>query len=700
MSPFLGLDGGFGWLESRGDTVWRPQSNANVNGTGNGLFQTAANISTTQQMFFNELKFAAAKSIRTSTIILATFNTVAAFATAMGILFDAYYREKRNNKKFKFSRRNGCTVFPTVFTFIPTVFTFVPTADVFPLAVSFAIIVQSVTFAVAQSTGLDALFGTGCTMMAQFMLPAVFLAPYTQLVFGLEIAMRALKKNPFAPRGKWDVSICLFIISMLTLANFLVADFDQSPNFCLTSLFWFVAHYSVGCFGLLVGIVSTLLICAVVIFVRLHRSIEVEVTARVSASRTVYYLALAIISNGFMLPYFFAMAFISQRNSNGNHLTLAMVASVVANVSGLMTGGLYLFLKSNTLSTISPRDKAGEYERRKLKYKIRRADDTDLDGGFDSHIMNPVTGPGSLRRTESDSSLISTEKVEDSQAESRSLASTATYTGQDPNPLRSNAVYPPSSMPKKPEPARFSAMSSAIGHMRKRSYSLFPNNAPSIKSSFTLLPATTYSPFAAKERQDDSLKPPPSMRNLAMRGHRRDSSLISSATVQIGLRLSSVEDMPPVVTNTVAVRDPHVYDLECPLVAQEKAEAAAHKRPAALDTSVGSPRSIEIEVEVEDDSPKRDPVRDAKMKTLPPVPNRQSIKTAVDEGEMLSPSIYSPVSPSKLKLPSPRGVGFTMPRSKSNAGTNSPRSPPMRSPSRRATEDDGPTPAKAKGDWI
>jgi hypothetical protein len=39
------------------------------------------------------------------------------------------------------------------------------------------------------------------------------------------------------------------------------------------------------------------LICVVVVFVRLHRSIKVEVTARVAASRMVYYLALAAISN-------------------------------------------------------------------------------------------------------------------------------------------------------------------------------------------------------------------------------------------------------------------------------------------------------------------------------------------------------------------------------------------------------------------
>lgn len=147
------MDGGVGWLESRGDTSWTPNTNV-TGGNGNGLFQSATN--TTTNMIINEFRFAAAKSIRTSTIILATFNTVAAFATAVGILFDTYYRKKRNDKKFRF-RRNG--------------FTFVPAAEVYPLVLSFGIVVQGITFAAAQSTGLKSLVGLGCTLISQLMLP-------------------------------------------------------------------------------------------------------------------------------------------------------------------------------------------------------------------------------------------------------------------------------------------------------------------------------------------------------------------------------------------------------------------------------------------------------------------------------------------------------------------------------------------------
>lgn len=86
-----------GWLESRGDSM-ASESNEFLTQAATG-----SNASMSNQMLINQLKFAAAKSIRTSTIILATFNAVAAFATAIGILYDAYSRERRNNRSFKFT---------------------------------------------------------------------------------------------------------------------------------------------------------------------------------------------------------------------------------------------------------------------------------------------------------------------------------------------------------------------------------------------------------------------------------------------------------------------------------------------------------------------------------------------------------------------------------------------------------------------
>tara|TARA_R110002060_G_scaffold2780_8_gene4576 strand:- start:322 stop:666 length:345 start_codon:yes stop_codon:yes gene_type:complete len=77
------------------------------NRTGNPFFQSATNRTgsggnSTFNLISN-LVFAESKSVRTSTIILATFNILAAFATACSILYDCYWASKRCNPKFKAS---------------------------------------------------------------------------------------------------------------------------------------------------------------------------------------------------------------------------------------------------------------------------------------------------------------------------------------------------------------------------------------------------------------------------------------------------------------------------------------------------------------------------------------------------------------------------------------------------------------------
>jgi hypothetical protein len=83
--------------------LWRRQFGGDLNGDGapDNPFGFRLQGNSTSRLR-EELRFAPAKSIRTSTIILSVFNVIAAFATAAGILWDGYSREKRNNEKFRF----------------------------------------------------------------------------------------------------------------------------------------------------------------------------------------------------------------------------------------------------------------------------------------------------------------------------------------------------------------------------------------------------------------------------------------------------------------------------------------------------------------------------------------------------------------------------------------------------------------------
>ena len=129
------------------------------------------------------------------------------------------------------------------------------------------------------------------------MCPAIFIVPYIQLIFGVELAMRGLRKKPFPARGRYTTMVCLIVLGMLLLINFLVADLIKSPDVCFASLFWYVAIYSRGCFAVFLAIDIVLVLCTAVIFNRLTRTTYINVSERVSASRMIYYLAMGILSN-------------------------------------------------------------------------------------------------------------------------------------------------------------------------------------------------------------------------------------------------------------------------------------------------------------------------------------------------------------------------------------------------------------------
>jgi hypothetical protein len=109
--------------------------------------------------------------------------------------------------------------------------------------------------------------------------------------------MRALKRRPFPMRSKWSVTICLAILGTSLLAIFLVTHFLRPPNFCLASLFWFVQRWKELCFSLLLSTAVILLFSCVVIFLRLHNYVKIDSTERVAASRMIYYLTVAVLSN-------------------------------------------------------------------------------------------------------------------------------------------------------------------------------------------------------------------------------------------------------------------------------------------------------------------------------------------------------------------------------------------------------------------
>ncbi|RDW89181.1 hypothetical protein BP6252_01213 [Coleophoma cylindrospora] len=613
----------------------------------------AAGTSNATLGLIEELVFAESKSVRTSTIILAAFNVLASFTTAASILYDCYWASKRCNPKFKASKFCVSRIHP---------------AETFPLVLSVGILIQGLVFAGVQGTGLKSLHNaTGCGTVAQFMWPALFIVPYIQLVFGIECAARSLRSLPFQPRRKYDVTICIGLVFLMLIATWVPSHINPEEEGCFASLVWFISQYGKLGLVLLSLCAGVIALSALTIFVRLSGAMMIDEDQRIAASRMVYYLVLALVSLAFVIPYF-----VSQTISNGN-LKTAMMATVVLNLSGLMTGLLQLFLRSNTsASAFGPKGKWTD----RTKHEIKIWGPNELV--FGHALRNPIEQPHELR-AESRRGLTALSRTE-------SRRSSTSEKGQviSLEPIATADFKPPTSkynlsgsnaMERAASPEASSSVISPQSHSRKPSYTIFPSNATSPNQSNR--PAESI--YDISDLGD--LPAPPRIHFSGGSRHRRDSSMntiASSATVQIGLRLShapgtSTSDEEPLPLPSTTYSAPYKRAASPVLQIQTQNLAPLIPPPKSPLRPQGTPLAAPVSPESTSPSSLDKAERDARMKTLPPVPRVMApeIKRLSTSQTVLSPTVYSPET---SKKPSPL-------RNNSVASTTRPQTA-QRSPSR------------------
>lgn len=572
--------------EQQGGMVWARQ----VDG-----FQFMDNSTSA---IINDLKFAVAKQVRTMIIILAGFNIAMAVVLAFMIFRNCYKGAKRSNPAFGFRS---------------SVFKFIETSEIFPFILSIGIAIQGIVYVVSQTKGLEGLLILGCTSISQAMFPALFTVPYIQLIFGLETTVQALRRRPFERRPRWVIIACLVVVIIGAVAMYVVTRFIRPPDLCYASLFWFVQTWRLESFVLLTTISCILIIGAIIIFVRLHRDPSVGIIERTGASRMVYYMILGAVINGLMAPFFFSISSQNPLALTEIQLSLSMVASVASNVSGITFGVLYLFLRSRKMQKIGPLGHLELGAPRKEK-SVESWHGTDI---FNTQIEQPVSP---ARIFESRASTRMSEVIGET-------AENANGKGHDfetiPITPSFNRVAADGSelMNVAPSPVATRA--------RKDSYSLFPSQREVVEarpktSNSILLPSSTYSPTGGNENTGRGnemfidLLPPPSIRISGAARHNRDSSLVSSATVQIGLRVSNLAD----VTRLEA---PFYFSPERPF-SPTRPDSSFAARPSY------TPSSRDIGLAVSDDyrNSTRSPMK---------------VAAEMDQSEKpitLSPTVYSP----------------------------------------------------------
>ncbi|OAQ77524.1 hypothetical protein VFPBJ_07996 [Purpureocillium lilacinum] len=625
----------------------------------------------TTSSVINELRFAASKSVRTSFIILASFNALVGAALAFGIFWDCYSAAKRADPRFKLR---------------PSLLGIIGPAETFPFVLACGIVVQGIIFAVSQSNGLQGLLILGCRPISQTLLPAIFIVPYIQLVFGVETIQRAFRRYPFPQRLKYTVPACLAIVVVGLIGTYVLTRFVLPPDFCFASLFWFVRRWALGCFVLTTTIASILLIGSVITLVRLYRTAGINETQRIAASWMACYMLLATATLAIMAPFFWSLHVDTSSNVQRYRAQLGMAATVAANLSGLTSGGLYIALRSTRLGRFGPKGYF-EFDRQRPLTGAKRPS-TPGGATYTKQIELPVS-PVRLGKVGKPlmGDRVDEANVEEKRTESRPSTPTrptaANTEGVGSGP---DTAAPASFSVKEPEPA--------VARPRRPSaardtYTLFPSSrqdGPDLKSTY-ILPAAAYDPATPPAAPaspvttapmamtglggpstDDVLLPPPGVRTSR---HLRDLSAGSSAMVQIGLRVSNINDIPPV---TSYYHSPYRGD-----------SAYNGNFGLAISTDVGAdPAPVPALPRLQTDmSTLAGPVDGAEStreegpeKLLPPVPlsiakkdakssaTRAAINDAPtkEEAEItLSPSVYTPgessprSSPNSSPKSSPRG---------------------------------------------
>ncbi|KAL8778205.1 MAG: hypothetical protein Q9213_007513 [Squamulea squamosa] len=361
-------------------------------------------------------------------------------------------------------------------------------AEVLPLVISIAIAAQGTVYIIVQSMGLHTLVAT-CKTVAQVVWPALWIVPYTILAFGVETTVRSLQGKRFP---------C-----------------PTSLGVCPTTLVWWTINYTDIGLAAGSGLLFCDVVCAIIITLQLMRTVDIDRNQRIAASRAVYYLIVSASLTTLMVPFF------AQRVLGMDALRAAWVAEVSLNLYGLVALVLHMSLRSNAdRMAIQPLEAT-----RPAKKRLRLFGPSNLE--ITMHMTSPVLlGKEEGRYADDDHGLMTGLRTDSSPTASeleRQDSSNADFMNQIVAEYLS-PVRPPPQVSLSPCTPR-----------KGSNYSIFPTfRSAMLRTSMS----TTFS----EDEDAQSLQLP---KPLAPFNHKREISEQTSATVQIGYRLSNMSDAQP-----------------------------------------------------------------------------------------------------------------------------------------------------------
>lgn len=124
---------------------------------------------------------------------------------------------------------------------------------------------------------------------------AVWLFSFTVFAFGLETAVRSIRRNGLCARGTWETWLTVGFITLLTLMMWLSSFLLPADDSCIGSLVWWTENYALIAIVLIPVIILVNSVTSTIIIIQLLRTTKVDRKERIMASRVVYTIILSIV---------------------------------------------------------------------------------------------------------------------------------------------------------------------------------------------------------------------------------------------------------------------------------------------------------------------------------------------------------------------------------------------------------------------
>lgn len=269
--------------------------------------------SNSTQDVIDSVLLAKAMQHRMSTIITGAFNIVTALLVIASILWNAYSTKGGALDLRCVYLRGRHLNLAKIYIRLPLYRRALHSTQIFPFFTSIAVVIQGVVFVAVQSSALSSFGVAECGATAELVWPgreirlkyntfwgadisqAVWLFSFTVLVFGLEMAVRSIRRNTLCARGAIETWLTIGFISLLTLIMWLSSFLLPENDDCVGALVWWTENYALIAIVLIPIIIIINSVTSTIIVVQLLRTSKIEKKERIMASRVVYTTSLSII---------------------------------------------------------------------------------------------------------------------------------------------------------------------------------------------------------------------------------------------------------------------------------------------------------------------------------------------------------------------------------------------------------------------